>query len=83
MTRRSFIVIIKNTYYTTHVLHGEAKKACVRGAGGCRMSKYDALWAYIRESNQPKICLSFEAIAQIAGVPLDHSFLKYKAELSG
>ena len=47
------------------------------------MSKYDALWAYIRESNQPKICLSFEAIAQIAGVPLDHSFLKYKAELSG
>ena len=53
------------------------------GSRGCRMSKYDALWAYIRESNQPKICLSFEAIAQIAGVPLDHSFLKYKAELSG
>lgn len=45
------------------------------------MSKYNALWAYIQESGQPRLTLTFEEIGQIASVPLDHSFLKYKKEL--
>ena len=45
------------------------------------MSKYNTLWAYIHESDKPQITLSFDEIDQIAGVPLDHSFLKYKKEL--
>lgn len=46
------------------------------------MSKYDTLWKYIGECGEPCIVLTFEEIAEIAGVPLDHSFLKYKKELS-
>ena len=45
------------------------------------MSKYDALWAYIHESGRPQLTLTFEEIGRIAGVPLDHSFLKCKKEL--
>ena len=45
------------------------------------MSKYHALWAYIDESGKPHLTLTFDEISQIAGVPLDHSFLKYKKEL--
>ena len=46
------------------------------------MSKYDALWAYIRGLNEEKLVLRFADIEQIAGTPLDHSFLKYKKELA-
>lgn len=46
------------------------------------MSKYNALWEYVSKSEKPKFKLSFEQIAQIAGVPIDHSFLTYKKELS-
>ena len=45
------------------------------------MSKYNTLWAYIHESGIPQMTLTFDEIGQIAGVPLDHSFLKYKKEL--
>ena len=45
------------------------------------MSKYRMLWAYIQNSGMPQLTLTFEEIGQIAGVPLDHSFLKYKKEL--
>ena len=45
------------------------------------MSKYNSLWAYIHESGKPQLILTFDEIGQIAGVPLDHSFLKYKKEL--
>lgn len=45
------------------------------------MSKYQALWTYIQESGQPQLTLTFEEIGQIAGVPLDHSFLNCKKEL--
>ena len=45
------------------------------------MSKYDALWQYIRDRGEAKLNLSFDEIGRIAGVPLDHAFLKYKAEL--
>ena len=46
------------------------------------MSKYDALWTYIQGLNEEKLVLRFADIAQIAGTPLDHSFLKYKKELA-
>lgn len=45
------------------------------------MSKYDALWAYIRDCGQTQLTLRFAEIGAIAGVPLDHSFLQYKKEL--
>lgn len=45
-------------------------------------SKYGLLWQWICENGQESICLSFEQIKQIAGVPIDHSFLKYKKELN-
>ena len=44
------------------------------------MSKYNALWEYIRANGKPQMVLTFDEIEQIAGVPLDHSFLKYKKE---
>ena len=46
------------------------------------MSKYDALWEYVRQTNSPSIKLSFAEIHDIAGVPIDHSFLQYKKELA-
>ena len=46
------------------------------------MSKYDALWAYIQGCSEEKLILSFAEVEQIAGTPLDHSFLKYKKELA-
>ena len=45
------------------------------------MSKYNTLWACIHEGGKPQLTLTFDEISQIAGVPLDHSFLKYKKEL--
>ena len=46
------------------------------------MSKYDALWTYIQGLNEEKLILRFADIEQIAGTPLDHSFLTYKKELA-
>lgn len=46
------------------------------------MSKYDALWEYVRGDGRERSTLSFEDIGRIAGVPIDHSFLTYKKELA-
>ena len=46
------------------------------------MSKYDALWAYVQKDGSPTLKLTFGQIQEIAGVPIDHSFLKYKKELT-
>ncbi len=46
------------------------------------MSKYDALWEYIGKSGRHRLTLTFKEIEDIAGVPLDHSFLRYKSELT-
>lgn len=46
------------------------------------MSKYDALWEYVRKDSSPSLTLTFEEIRDIAGVPVDHSFLTYKKELT-
>lgn len=43
------------------------------------MSKYSVRWEYIRD-NMPE-ALTFGQIEDIAGVPIDHSFLTYKKEL--
>ncbi len=45
------------------------------------MSKYDSLWEYVGKSGSGSFKLTFEEIQSIAGVPIDHSFLKYKKEL--
>lgn len=46
------------------------------------MSKYHALWEYVSRSGQGNFKLTFDAIEKIAGVPIDHSFLTYKKELT-
>ena len=46
------------------------------------MSKYDALWEYIRDSGSASVKLTFDEIQVIAGIPVDHSFLNYKKELN-
>ena len=46
------------------------------------MSKYDALWGSIRERGQPRLTLSFDTVEELASVPLDHSFLSCKKELT-
>ena len=45
------------------------------------MSKYESLWHYIKNCNEDTITLTFTEIGSIAGVPIDHSFLRYKKEL--
>lgn len=46
------------------------------------MSKYDPLWKWIKENGEESFRLTFAEIEQIAGLPIDHSFLKYKKELT-
>ena len=45
------------------------------------MSKYDPLWKYIQENGTERFRLTFDEIAKILGLPIDHSFLTYKKEL--
>lgn len=45
------------------------------------MSKYDALWEYVQQEGEQSLRLTFGEIGNIAGIPIDHSFLKYKKEL--
>lgn len=46
------------------------------------MSKYKTLWNYINNCGKEAATLTFEEIGKIAGVPIDHSFLRYKKELT-
>lgn len=45
------------------------------------MSKYNSLWEYVQRNGSQSFKLTFDAIQNIAGIPIDHSFLKYKKEL--
>ena len=45
------------------------------------MSKYNALWNWIKENGTDSFKLTFDEIEKIAGLPIDHSFLTYKKEL--
>ena len=42
---------------------------------------YELLWAWIRLNGSDHFKLTFAEIEQIAGFPIDHSFLTYKKEL--
>lgn len=46
------------------------------------MSKYNHLWEYVQKNESSSFKLTFEEIQNIAGIPIDHSFLKYKKELT-
>ena len=46
------------------------------------MSKYDLLWEYVQQNGNPSLKLTFDEIHNIAGIPIDHSFLKFKKELT-
>ncbi len=46
------------------------------------MSKYNTLWEYVKNSGSSSLLLTFAEIEEIAGIPIDHSFLKYKKELT-
>lgn len=45
------------------------------------MSKFDPLWKHVADSGKESFKLSYEEIENIAGVPIDHSFLTFKKEL--
>ena len=47
------------------------------------MSKYNALWEYVQKNGSPSLKLTFEEIQDIGGIPIDHSFLTHKKELTG
>ncbi len=46
------------------------------------MGKYNSLWEYVQKNGTNSFKLTFEEIQNIAGIPIDHSFLKYKKELT-
>lgn len=46
------------------------------------MSKYVPLWVWLSGLEESACTLSFDEIERLAGVPLDHSFLQYKKELT-
>ncbi len=46
------------------------------------MSKYNLLWEYVQENGSTSFKLTFDEIKDIAGIPIDHSFLNYKKELT-
>ena len=45
------------------------------------MSKYEPLWKWIRDNGTESFKLTYAEIEEIAGVTIDHSFLKCKKEL--
>ena len=47
------------------------------------MSKYDQLWKWISENATDSFKLTYSEIEEIAGLPIDHSFLNLKKELLG
>ena len=46
------------------------------------MSKYNALWEYVKNSGKQSLKLTFYEKQNTAGVPIDHSFLNFKKELA-
>ncbi|ADZ84588.1 hypothetical protein [Cellulosilyticum lentocellum] len=46
------------------------------------MSKYNSLWEYVQKNGNKSFKLTFDEIKGIAGIPIDHSFLNYKKELT-
>lgn len=46
------------------------------------MSKYKKLWEYASKSGKECFVLTFDEIGKISGADIDHSFLRYKKELT-
>lgn len=46
------------------------------------MSKFNSLWEYVQKNGSQSFKLTFKEIQNIAGLPIDHSFLKCKKELT-
>lgn len=46
------------------------------------MSKYEPLWDFISKRNEDDLTLTFADIENIVEVPLNHSFLTAKKELT-
>lgn len=46
------------------------------------MSKYNLLWEFVKKNGRESFVMTFEEIQNVAGIPIDHSFLKYKKELA-
>ena len=46
------------------------------------MNKYQPLWEYIQKQDASSLRMTFDEIQTIAGIPIDHSFLRYKKELT-
>ena len=46
------------------------------------MSQYEALWVWIKENGTDSFILTFAEIEKIIGLPIDHSFLTCKKELT-
>jgi len=46
------------------------------------MSKYEPLWKWIVENGTDSFKLTCANIEKIAGIPIDHSFLAYRKELT-
>ncbi len=46
------------------------------------MSKYSSLWEYVQSNGSQSFKLTFDEVQNIAGIPIDHSFLKHKKELA-
>lgn len=55
---------------------------CPESIGEITMSKYEALWNYINSCGKDALTLTFDEIGKICGVSIDHSFLRYKKELT-
>lgn len=46
------------------------------------MDKYSTLWAWVKADGSDCLKLTFDEIEKIAGLPIDHSFLKYKKNIA-
>lgn len=46
------------------------------------MSKYSRLWEFVSTNESSSFKMTFNEIQEIAGIPIDHSFLTYKKELT-
>lgn len=46
------------------------------------MSKYNQLWEWIKNNGNTQIKLTYDEIQEIAGIPIDHSLLTFKKELT-
>ena len=46
------------------------------------MSKYEPLWNYVMQHEPGQFSLTFDEIEDVLGFQIDHSFLKYKKELT-